>query len=239
MYEELSTKEWVVQPEGGLSRQRASDALESVASIRDGMVMRQGSAAAATRRTLEAMGAAAPECAFNNVKILSRSIEKIYDDAFKPAGLNASQVALLWTILRTEPISSKDVARIMRADQTTVSRIVARAHHRGLLKVGKANADRRQKVIELSAQGRARLAAVFPLWKNAQVVIQSMFEPQALHVLVKRLRSGATPSAGPAMRVRRASAARSASSRNAPKRTLRAPPFAGVRTRGARRQPTI
>jgi len=155
--------------------------------------MRQGSPAAKAGKTLDAMRVAAPACVFHNAKILSRSIERIYDDVFKPAGLSASQVALLWTILVTEPVSSKDVARYLRADQTTVSRIVARAHDLGLVTFTRLDRDQRQKVIRLSAMGRARLAGIFPLWRKAQLAVKSIFDPEPLRALVGRLKAAGSP----------------------------------------------
>ena len=151
--------------------------------------MRQGSPGAKAKRTLESMRVAAPACVFNNAKILSRSLEKIYDDAFRPAGLSASQVALLWTILVTEPVSLKDVAGFLRADQTTVSRIVARARALGLVVFSRSDSDQRQKVIRLSILGRDRLAEIFPLWKKAQLAVKSIFDPEPLRGLVRRLRA--------------------------------------------------
>jgi len=145
---------------------------------------------AKAKRTLEVMRAAAPACVFNNAKILSRSIERIYDDVFEPAGLSASQVALLWTILVTEPVSSKDVARFLRADQTTVSRIVTRANDLGLVTFSRLDRDQRQKVIRLSDLGRVRLAGIFPLWKKAQLAVMSILDPEPLRGLVGRLRAG-------------------------------------------------
>jgi DNA-binding MarR family transcriptional regulator len=71
-----------------------------------------------------------------------------------------------------------------------VSRIIARAHDRGLLTIAQLDRDRRQKVIELSPLGRSRLAEAFPLWKKAQRIIESMFDPDALQTLVGRLRKG-------------------------------------------------
>lgn len=157
---------------------------------RSDRTMRQNVGMDQAKRALAAMRGFAPVCAFNNARILSRSLERIYDDIFRTAGLSASQVALLWAILVTEPISSKDIARFTQTDQTTVSRVVARANALGLIDIATSARDKRQKDISLSALGRMRLAAVLPLWKKAQREVRALFDPQALQRLVRPLKQG-------------------------------------------------
>ena len=141
-------------------------------------------------RVLEEMKSVAPICAFNNVRVFSRSVERLYDDAFRPAGLSASQVALLWTVLATEPVLLKDLAKFSSSDQTTLSRTVARAEDLGLLTIDKANADQRQKVVRLSAQGRTRLAEILPVWKRVQASVESWMDLDALRRLASKARRG-------------------------------------------------
>jgi len=93
-------------------------------------------------RALKAMKTIGRDCAFFNVRQLSRSLETIYDEAFSPFGIGASQVALLWTIFANEPVALKTIARIARMDQTTVSRIVARAEGQGLVERRRDPSDR-------------------------------------------------------------------------------------------------
>jgi DNA-binding MarR family transcriptional regulator len=154
-------------------------------------LMRNRGDVAKTQRTLDAMRMSAPACAFNNVRVLSRSIEKIYDDAFRPIGLSASQVALLWTVLMVQPVAVKVIARVAKADQTTVSRTVARAQELGLLNIKRDGHDQRKKIIGLSPLGSAKLAKAFPLWKKAQKSIGSMFNPGTLQQLTLSVRKHA------------------------------------------------
>lgn len=161
-----------------------------------GVAMRQSRAN--VEHALDTMRLVAQLCVFNNVKVLSKSIERIYDAAFRPAGLRASQVALLWTILSTEPTSVKAIAKAANADETTVSRIVARAHRAGLLSIGRDPQDRRQKVVALSAAGRAKLAQVLPLWTEAQRSVETFVDPDAFRRLARRAaksRAGIVPHA--------------------------------------------
>jgi len=131
-------------------------------------------------RALKAMKTIGRDCAFFNVRQLSRSLETIYDEAFSPFGIGASQVALLWTIFANEPVALKTIARIARMDQTTVSRIVARAEGQGLVEMQRAEPDRRQKLARLSALGRTYLASVFPAWKSTQGRVAAVIGAHAL-----------------------------------------------------------
>jgi len=154
--------------------------------------MRKSQSSAVTRslRTMKAVG---PTCAFNNVRIFSRSIERIYEEAFKPVGLTASQAALLWTILSTEPIPLNDLAKVARADQTTVSRVVARAKRSGFLEVTRGTLDRRQKLVSLTPVGRSCLAQILPVWRRVQRLMASICdldELQRTAVRVSRVAAG-------------------------------------------------
>lgn len=145
---------------------------------------------AKVERALSEMKIAAPICAFNNVRIFSRSLERLYDEAFRPAGLTASQVALMWTIMSTEPVLLKDLPRFLSCDQTTLSRIVSRAHDLDLIEIERDPDDQRLKIVRLSASGRQRLAGVLPQWKRAQASVESLIDLSILRKLAGKARRG-------------------------------------------------
>jgi DNA-binding MarR family transcriptional regulator len=107
------------------------------------------------------------ECAFNNVKLLSRLMAAVYDEALRPVGLRASQLALLWAIAAMEPVDLGRLGATTFTDPTTLSRTVATLRRAGLVGV-RTGADRRVRVVALTAAGRERFAAAMPLWEGAQ-----------------------------------------------------------------------
>ncbi|MEP7182053.1 MAG: winged helix DNA-binding protein [Betaproteobacteria bacterium] len=107
------------------------------------------------------------ECAFNNLKVVTRVLTAVYDEELRPVGLRASQLALLWAIHAAEPVELSRLASITFTDQTTLSRTIATLRRSGLVGV-RAGTDRRVRILSLTAAGRARFAAAMPLWESAQ-----------------------------------------------------------------------
>src|SRR5579862_1901336 len=75
------------------------------------------------------------ECAFANLKLLARVVGTIYDDALRPAGLRASQLALLWAIATSEPVELGRLGSLTLTDQTTLSRTVEKLRCEGWVRV--------------------------------------------------------------------------------------------------------
>ena len=107
------------------------------------------------------------ECAFSQLKLLGRIVGTIYDQALEPVGLRASQLALMWAIVAMEPVDMTRLGATIHTDQTTLSRTVQTLRRLRLVSV-KPGADRRVKLLALSATGKARFAAAMPYWENAQ-----------------------------------------------------------------------
>ena len=107
------------------------------------------------------------ECAFSQLKLMGRVANTIYDRALEPVGLRATQLALMWAIVAQEPVDMTTLGATTYTDQTTLSRTVRTLRRMRLVSV-KPGADRRVKLISLSAAGKARFAAAMPHWENAQ-----------------------------------------------------------------------
>jgi DNA-binding MarR family transcriptional regulator len=142
----------------------------------------------ASEVTLQEMQDLAPICAFNNLRVISRLVERLYDEAFRSANISASQVALLWTVLAAEPVSMKSLTSFMSADQTTLSRVVARAIEMKLLALKKDGADGRIKLISLTALGREKLCEIYSPWKHVQDEVAQMFDLETPRKMARKAR---------------------------------------------------
>lgn len=134
------------------------------------------------------------ECAFANVRLLGRVVTSFYDAALKPAGLRASQLALLWAIVACEPVEMGRLGELTQTDQTTLSRTVEKLRQAGLVAV-EAGEDRRVRMLSLTDEGRFRFALAMPYWEAAQREMDRWFSVDALKQLAKRahrLASGST-----------------------------------------------
>jgi DNA-binding MarR family transcriptional regulator len=86
------------------------------------------------------------------------ALEGAYTQAGREVGLTAQQAELLCAAIR--PAAVGDIAEQLRCDRSNVSRLVDRAHARGLVARRKGEDDARVRVIELTPEGE-RLAREF------------------------------------------------------------------------------
>jgi DNA-binding MarR family transcriptional regulator len=138
-----------------------------------------------------------PECAFANVRMLGRIVGAFYDDMLKPAGLRASQLALMWAIAAREPVDQKALGRITETDQTTLSRTVEGLRVDGFVLVDPGE-DRRTRIIRLSPRGRRAFARALPHWNEAQRVLAAAVSLDDLARLARAARRFARARAGTA-----------------------------------------
>jgi DNA-binding MarR family transcriptional regulator len=112
-------------------------------------------------------GARGLECICGNLRMAARAVSGIYDRHLKSAGLQASQMAVLWAVAGRKSSPVKEIAAVIAMDETTLLRNLRVLERRGLvsLEVGQ---DRRQRIVELTAEGRTTFAAALPGWQRAQ-----------------------------------------------------------------------
>ena len=125
------------------------------------------------------------ECAYNNLKVMTRVVSSIYDEELRPVGLRASQLALLWAIVACEPVEMGKLGDVTETDQTTLSRTVEKLRQAGLVGV-ETGTDRRVRLLRLTEEGRRRFARAMPCWEAAQREIDAWLSVAGLRDLAKR-----------------------------------------------------
>lgn len=111
------------------------------------------------------------QCTAFNLKRATRVVQSLFDDAFKPIGLEGTQYTVLSHIYVSEPISLTKLADLMDVDRTTVARNLAPLEKRGLVEI-KPGSDRRAKLINTTEQGKEILTKALPLWTETQEKIK-------------------------------------------------------------------
>jgi len=127
------------------------------------------------------------ECAYANLKLVTRVVSTVYDEALRPCGLRASQLALMWAVLACEPVELGRLAMLTLTDQTTLSRTIATLRKAGLVAL-RAGDDRRVKTVCLTAAGRSRFRAAMPLWEDAQRAASAFLSLDDVRGLTRRVR---------------------------------------------------
>jgi len=127
------------------------------------------------------------ECAYANLRLVTRVVSTLYDEALRPCGLRASQLALMWAVLALEPVELGRLGTVTLTDQTTLSRTISTLRRAGLVAL-RSGEDRRVKTVRLTTAGRSRFRAAMPLWEEAQRQASALFPPEEVRSLARRVR---------------------------------------------------
>jgi DNA-binding MarR family transcriptional regulator len=106
-------------------------------------------------------------CACYKVRKAARAVTKIYEEVLRPIGLRATQFSLLMATRVMGPVTVVKLAQVMVMDRTTLTRNLQLLETRGLITI-KPGEDRREREINLTAEGMEVLAKAVPLWEEAQ-----------------------------------------------------------------------
>ena len=122
-------------------------------------------------------------CACANLRMASRAVTQFYDEILKPAGLRATQFALLSALLQVDQIAITELAERLVMDRTTLTRNLEPLEQKKLIDIYPGE-DRRIRLVNLTERGRQALAKATPLWQQAQSqVTQALGEDRSNSLL--------------------------------------------------------
>jgi DNA-binding MarR family transcriptional regulator len=97
----------------------------------------------------------------------SRAIGRVFDEAFRPLGLNNFQFALLMLLNRPKAPTIGGLAGDLAMDRTTITANLKPLERRGLVIVRRDGKDARVRLVTLTNAGSSLLAKCVPLWQRA------------------------------------------------------------------------
>jgi len=115
--------------------------------------------------TEEAAGLIAGDCLAMRVRLLNRRITSVYDEAFRPLGMTASQVTILVAIIKRNGMAAVELGQLLSIEKSTLSRNLKRMQKAGWIKIESTGREQR---ITVSTSGRSILRKAFPRWEEAQ-----------------------------------------------------------------------
>jgi DNA-binding MarR family transcriptional regulator len=124
----------------------------------------------------------AAECLCFRARRVSRLITRMYDEALRPLGIQATQLTLLnaVTMFGDSGATMARLADVLAMDQTTLSRNLRPLVSAGWVRVATRASDRRVRVATSSGAGRRVVAEALPLWEQAhQRVVAALGSPAA------------------------------------------------------------
>lgn len=107
----------------------------------------------------------------------ARALARRFDAVLRPVELTNGQFSLLMALNRPNPPSIGPVADLLAMDRTTLTAALKPLERRGLIEVRVDPADRRSRLVALTAAGQAVLAAALPLWKSAHAEEEARLPP--------------------------------------------------------------
>jgi DNA-binding MarR family transcriptional regulator len=109
------------------------------------------------------------DCHCMSLRKAARGISNFYDAMLAPAGVRATQYSILAVLHQLGGASINDLAARLDLDRTTTGKNMRPLAHAGLIEVVPSPTDGRSRVVQLTPQGAATLAAARPLWQRAQL----------------------------------------------------------------------
>ncbi len=127
-------------------------------------------------------------CLCLHVQRAARALARQFDNALRPLGLTSGQFSLMMSLNRPEPPTIGAVALLLTMDRTTLTAALKPLQCRGLIKIKRDRADRRARLLELTAKGRTLLARAVPVWTKTHAAVESGLGPGEPDRLRKNLR---------------------------------------------------
>ncbi|TFF40025.1 MarR family winged helix-turn-helix transcriptional regulator [Pseudomonas sp. RIT623] len=107
------------------------------------------------------------ECICTHLRRAARGVSRHYDEALAGFGINVAQFSLLRHVQRLDRPSITSLAEAMGLERSTLGRNLRVLEAEGLVQLAEGD-DQRNRLVLLSAAGKARLEAAHPAWKQAQ-----------------------------------------------------------------------
>src|SRR5216683_168178 len=109
-------------------------------------------------------------CVCNTLRMVTRVVTQLYDDALRPGGLRITQFSILASIARAGAANLRQLGDTLAIDQTTLTRSLKLLERDGVIE-RVPHPDGRIKAMRLTPKGRRVLAVARPLWAQAQATV--------------------------------------------------------------------
>ena len=132
-------------------------------------------------------------CHCTALRKATRRISQLYDTALAPSGLKTTQRAILAQISRSEPTTVGQLADALIMDSGALAHTLKPLERDHFVAIAIDPDDRRNRLITLTRQGRAKLAETDALWAKAQTSFEAAFgrvESESLREALQLLVSG-------------------------------------------------
>lgn len=110
-------------------------------------------------------------CTVMRLHMAARLGQQLYAEYLAQTGLTGPQFGTLAFLYRDEVHAVNELAVLLGADPTTMTRNLRLMEQRGLITQAPAARDRRRREVRLTAEGRRVFQKALPLWQKAQAAL--------------------------------------------------------------------
>lgn len=114
-------------------------------------------------------------CSCTALRKATRRISQLFDTALAPSGLKTTQRAILAHIARSEPTTVGSLAGALVMDAGALAHTLKPLERHRFVAVAVDPNDRRNRLISLTSEGRAKLIETDVLWAHAQNGFETSF----------------------------------------------------------------
>lgn len=136
----------------------------------------------------------AETCLCLHTQRAARALARLFDNALRPFGLSNGQFSLLMALNRPEPPSIGVLAPFLAMDRTSLTAALKPLGRRGLVQIKPDKADRRSRLVEITAEGVALLEAALPAWRETHARLDAALSdgaPDRLRADLRQVPAGA------------------------------------------------
>ena len=98
---------------------------------------------------------------------MARELTRLYDAKLRPHGLRATQFSILAALALKGATPISRLAEVLGLERTTLTRSATLLARKGWVS-SPPSTDARERRLQLTEEGRAKLTEAFPAWKEAQ-----------------------------------------------------------------------
>jgi DNA-binding MarR family transcriptional regulator len=131
------------------------------------MIIVRGTMAKKSETATISIETIAEQCIAVRLRLLSRAVTRIYNQALRPYGLTTSQMNILVAIACLGKARQQEVCQVLQLEKSTLSRDVARLRRQGWLDAVPGE-DGRTVLLRITPGGRRRVEQAIPAWQQAQ-----------------------------------------------------------------------
>ncbi len=124
-------------------------------------------------------------CTCFRLRKLTRAMSRLYDQHLAQVGLKSTQYVLL-TFIAAEALPVAVLAERFGAERTTMTRNLKPLIDAGWVRL-QPGADSRQRIVTISAAGRAKARQAYQAWRAAQDAVAQLLGEQGLQALHQQI----------------------------------------------------